>query len=151
MKKFSIFIFLFLLMIFTACGETNSVESPANKDFNSKGFNMKIFINGKTFNATLEDNESTREFVKRLPLEITMTELNGNEKYYKFSEQFPSNDRNVGTIHNGDLMLFNASYFVLFYKNFSTNYSYTRLGRIDNVDDLENIVGTSNIKVRIEK
>ena len=153
-KKFLI-IFLAGILL-TGCGEsaenfsvTEDKKIPAVEE--ELGMKIKILIGDKIFDATLEDNETTREFVKNLPLEVTMTELNGNEKYYRFGKNFPSADKKVGEIHVGDLMLYSSSYVVLFYKNFSTSYSYTRLGKIDNPAELEKIVGSGNISVRFEK
>lgn len=154
MKKFLIICLLGMLM--TGCGESAENFSAAeDKNISAVeeeiGMKIKILIGDKIFDATLEDNETTREFVKNLPLEVTMTELNGNEKYYRFGKNFPSADKKVGEIHSGDLMLYSSSYVVLFYKNFSTSYSYTRLGKIDNPAELEKIVGSGNISVRFEK
>ena len=112
---------------------------------------IKITVNGNVFDATLDDNPSTRAFIKKLPLEVTMTELNGNEKYYKFKENFPSADERVGKISTGDIMLYDSSYVVLFYKDFSTAYSYTRLGRILNTADLAKTLCDGNVKVKFEK
>ena len=154
MKKFLIICLLGMLM--TGCGESaenfsasEDKKIPAVEE--EVGMKIKICIGDKIFDATLEDNETTREFAKNLPLEVTMTELNGNEKYYRFGKNFPSADKKVGEIHVGDLMLYSSSYVVLFYKNFSTSYSYTRLGKIDNPAELEKIVGSGNISVRFEK
>ena len=151
-KKFLIICLLGMLM--TGCGESaekNSVTEEKNISVQEEiGMKIKICIGEKVFDATLEDNETTREFVKNLPLEVTMTELNGNEKYYRFGKNFPSADKKVGEIHAGDLMLYSSSYVVLFYKNFSTSYSYTRLGKIDNPADLEKSLGNGNVKIKFE-
>ena len=154
MKKFLIICLLGMLM--TGCGESaenfsasEDKKIPAVEE--EVGMKIKILIGDKIFDATLEDNATTREFAKNLPLEVTMTELNGNEKYYRFGKNFPSADKKVGEIRVGDLMLYSSSYVVLFYKNFATSYSYTRLGKIDNPAELEKIVGTGNISVRFEK
>ena len=40
---------------------------------------ISIFINGRPFEVSLEQNETTQAFQKLLPLKITMNELNGNE------------------------------------------------------------------------
>ena len=79
-----------------------------------------------------------------------MIELNGNEKYVDLSRSLPINASNPGTIQNGDLMLYGSSTLVLFYKRFSTSYSYTKLGRIDDVTGLAAALGTGNITVSFE-
>jgi len=154
MKKFFATILTLILIFATGCGESKSVEEKnisTEKVAEGNDLKIKIQIGEKIFDATLEDNESTRELVKKFPLEITMTELNGNEKYYRFNKNFPSADKKISEIHAGDLMLYSSSYLVLFYKNFYTNYSYTRLGKIDNPADLEKIVGAGNISVKFFK
>ncbi|MBP3195158.1 MAG: hypothetical protein J6M05_05785 [Cardiobacteriaceae bacterium] len=42
-------------------------------------------------------------------------------------------------------------YLVIFYKDFSTNYSYTPLGKIDNAKNLPKALGRGNVRVKIEK
>jgi len=79
-----------------------------------------------------------------------MVELNGNEKYVDLSRNLPTNAANPGTIQNGDLMLYGSATLVLFYKTFSTSYSYTKLGRIDDVTGLVAALGTGNVIVSFE-
>ena len=62
-------------------------ESMMNDEFVSK---INLVIQGEEFTATLEDNETSRDFISQLPLTITMNELNGNEKYYYLDESLPS-------------------------------------------------------------
>lgn len=47
---------------------------------------INITIGGKTFVAEIEDTETGRAFVSRLPMTLSMSELNGNEKYYYLDE-----------------------------------------------------------------
>ena len=79
-----------------------------------------------------------------------MVELNGNEKYVDLSRNLPTNAANPGTIQNGDLMLYGSATLVLFYKTFSTSYSYTKLGRIDDVTGLAAALGAGNVTVSFE-
>ncbi len=108
---------------------------------------LNIKIGNKNFTATLYDNETTRELIKQMPLTINMSELHGNEKYYYFNQSLPTNSKRVGNIKNGDLMLYGSDCFVLFYESFSTSYSYTRIGKIDNPSGLANAVGSENVEV----
>ena len=150
MKKFFATI-LSLILIFSVGCSAEKVSEEKNSVVEESEMKIKILVGEKVFDAILENNPSTQEFIKKLPLEVEMTELNGNEKYYKFGEKFPSNDKKISEIRVGDLMLYDSSYLVIFYKNFSTSYKYTRLGKIENPADLEKILGSGNISVRIEK
>lgn len=152
MKKIFSAILIFTLIFSVGCSaEKNSEEKISVEKVEANEMKIKISIGGKIFDATLENNPSTQELIKKFPLEIEMTELNGNEKYFKFAEKFPSADKKIGEIHAGDLMLYDSSYLVIFYKNFSTSYKYTRLGRIENFEGLSEIFGDGNIFVKIEK
>ena len=111
---------------------------------------MKIKIGSKTFVATLEDSATAKAFKALLPLRAEMSELNGNEKSFQLPKKLPTNAFNPGTIHNGDLMLYGSDTFVLFYKTFSTSYSYTRLGRVNDPGALASAAGLGNVKVIIE-
>ena len=107
-------------------------------------------INNQSFSIDLEDNETVQKFIELLPLTMDMQELNGNEKYYYMETSLPTNSENVVYIEAGDIMLFGDNCLVLFYKSFSTPYSYTRIGRMKNVENLETYVGQQNITVTIE-
>ena len=107
-------------------------------------------INNQSFSIDLEDNETVQKLIELLPLTMDMQELNGNEKYYYMETSLPTNSENVGYIEAGDIMLFGDNCLVLFYKSFSTSYSYTRIGRMENVENLETYVGQQNITVTIE-
>jgi len=111
---------------------------------------IKIKVNSQIFTATLLDNKSVKAFKEMLPLTMKMTELNGNEKYFDLPNSLPTNSYNPQTIKTGDLMLYGSKTFVLFYKTFSTPYSYTKLGSLDEVTDLTNALGSGNVTVTFE-
>lgn len=131
----------------TTDGETQSAESGA-EDKNMR--EIKIIAGGKTFYAELYDNETAREFAKLLPLTVNMSELNANEKYYYLQNSLPADSSRPGTIHTGDLMLYGSDCIVLFYKDFSTSYSYTPLGRINDPAGLADALGGSSVQVTFE-
>ena len=111
--------------------------------------NVSLQVNGKTFKITLEENETTEELTKGLPLKMIMNELNGNEKYYDLNTMLPSNPTKVEEIKTGDVMLYNDNCLVIFYKDFKTTYSYTRIGKIENTEGLREALGTSSVEVEI--
>lgn len=143
MKRILIIIFSLLLLIGCTSNkeENNIIESD---DFMDK---VNITINNKEYILELEDSQTTREFLKILPLNITMEELNGNEKYIYLDNDFTTNSKVPEIINKGDVMLYGNNCLVIFYKSFTTNYSYTKIGHINNLEDLDN----NNIIVSITK
>ena len=132
--------------------QPESTETGKNigTNTNSRASKMKIRIGSSSFSATLYDNATAAAFKSMLPLTVNMVELNGNEKYVDLPRKLPTNASNPGTIKKGDLMLYGSSTLVLFYKTFSTTYSYTPLGRIDDIGALADAVGSGNVTVIYE-
>lgn len=108
-----------------------------------------IDVGGQEYSATLADTEAAREFAALLPLQLQMEELNGNEKYSYLDNPMPTDARNPGTIHAGDIMLFGSSCIVLFYDTFPTQYTYTPIATLDDPDGLAEAVGRGDVEVRI--
>lgn len=158
-----LFFSLILLYSINACGtlknsilENNTSENNTlkNSTLENKEENdmpdIEIVVGNQTFSAVLYDNETTKAFLHQLPVTLDMSELNGNEKYYYLSENLPKNSNKLSNIHTGDLMLYGNNCLVLFYKNFSTSYSYTPLGYIDDTEGLEDALGKGNITVTFQ-
>ena len=131
-------------------GNTHTSNQGSNTTNATKSNKMRIKVGSKTFNATLFDNATATAFKAMLPLTLSMDELNGNEKKYDFSNTLPTDSSNPKTINNGDLMVWRSNTLVLFYKTFPTQYSYTKLGRIDDPSGLEAAVGSGSIAVTFE-
>jgi hypothetical protein len=111
---------------------------------------MRITVGSKVFTATLSDNATATAFKAMLPLTVNMAELNANEKYVDLASVLPRKASSPGTIHTGDLMLYGANTLVLFYKTFSTSYSYTRIGKVDDATGLADALGSRNVTVTFE-
>lgn len=128
-------------------------ENPGDdneENDSEESMKLKLTIGSSAFTATLKDNATTTAFKKLLPMTVTMSELNNNEKYYNLSNGLPTNPTNPGTIQNGDLMLYGSQTFVLFYKSFATSYSYTRLGKVNDTTGLASALGSGSVTVTFE-
>lgn len=108
---------------------------------------IEIHVGTKTFSAELFENETASAFANLLPLELNMTELNGNEKYYYLDSSLPADASNPGEIHAGDLMLYGSNCIVLFYDSFSTSYTYTPIGRVLDPEGFAAALGSGNVTV----
>ncbi|MBX7490092.1 cyclophilin-like fold protein [Helicobacter turcicus] len=127
------FLILFLILL-----GANAVETQTK---------IIININDKKYIAQIYNNPSAQLFAKKLPQTLTLKELNGNEKYGTLPYTLPSNSSNPKTINAGDIMLHGEDCLVIFYKSFNTNYSYTKIGHIENLPHL----GDGDISVRFER
>lgn len=143
MKKiiYSLLIIL-LLGITIGCSFNNKEKNNIEEDNN-----MIVIINDQEYKVDLENNETVKSFLNILPKEFNMSELNGNEKYVYMDESLPTNSSNPKHINAGDIMLYGDNCLVIFYKSFDTNYSYTKIGHISNLEDL----GNNNIKVQFKE
>ena len=140
-KKLLLSLIIFTILI-VGCTKTNKQD---NRKEDMK--EVKVIINNIEYNINLEDNETTKEFIKMLPQEYTMKELNGNEKYIYLDKSLPTDSYNPNKINKGDIMLFGNNCLVIFYKTFNTNYSYTKIGHIESLPDLD----SNNIKVKFTR
>ncbi len=108
---------------------------------------IEILVSGKTFTVELFDTESAQALADCLPMEVTMEELNGNEKYVYLSTALPMAEEKPKYIHAGDLMLFGSKCLVLFYQDFTTPYGYTPLGRVTDTQQLADFLGNGDVSV----
>jgi len=134
------------------CKDAASTPNEPLPEQNMTNTNSKIWIKvgEKTFTATLLDNSTAAAFKALLPLKIKMNELHNNEKYADLSKSLPINPSVPAAIQSGDLMIYGSRTLVLFYKGFSTSYSYTEIGKIDNIAGLVAALGSGDVKVSFE-
>ena len=139
MKTKTLYVLLIIVSLFiVGCKKDNIKEVKSS---------VKIVIDEKEFIIDLEDNETVKSFINMLPLELNMKELNGNEKYVYLDNSLPTNSSNPKRINAGDVMLYGNNCLVIFYKSFDTSYSYTKIGHINNLENL----GNENINIKIKE
>ena len=121
------------------------------ENMNSKEeIKIKLTLNNKTFNATLENNETTKELVSMFPMTLNMNDLHSNEKYNYLDTNLTTNASRQSRINAGDIKLFGSNCLVVFYESFNTSYSYTNLGTVDDVDSFVSELGNGNITITFD-
>jgi hypothetical protein len=130
-----------------------TAKKPASKQqvltVGKDSVTLYLKIGDRTLTAALEDNSATQALRQQLaenPITINMSDYGGFEKVGDFGMSFPTSDRRI-TAKSGDLILYQGNQFVIFYG--SNTWSYTRLGKINNVtqQELRNILGSGNVTV----
>ncbi|TPG65300.1 hypothetical protein EAH73_12490 [Hymenobacter nivis] len=150
MKRPRLLLLSFLLLLVLAEDCKSNTPEPDISTLPIMSRQLRIRVGSDTFTATLFDNPTNTAFVARLPLTVSMTELNGNEKYCDLPQGLPTSAVNPGTIQAGDLLLYGFNTLVIFYETFSTSYRYTRMGRLDNPAGLATALGRGNVTVTFE-
>lgn len=146
MKKI-ILILICSIFILTGCVNNSKNYEKEIEESDVKVSEVKVTINDKEYIIELENNDTVNEFIKILPQEFIMDELNGNEKFVYMNNSLTTNPYNPNHIVKGDVMLYGNNCLVIFYKSFDTLYSYTKIGHIDNLDNL----GNGSITAKFDK
>ncbi|GAA0749354.1 hypothetical protein LRH25_14100 [Ideonella azotifigens] len=144
------------LLMLTGCdaaqpGASGTHTAAATATVQPEEPRMQMTVGERHFTITLADTEAARELAAMLPLSINMADLNGNEKHGELLKSLPTNASRPGTIRSGDLMLYGSRTLVVFYLTFSSSYSYTRLGRVDDPSGLAQALGSGGTRIEFSK
>ncbi|NBB30915.1 cyclophilin-like fold protein [Cellulophaga sp. BC115SP] len=126
------------------------LEEAPKDSISMKEDSIVVKIGNQSFTAVLLNNETAKSFKALLPLTLKMTELNANEKYASLPKNLPITPTVPSGISTGDLMMYGANTFVLFYQPLSTTYSYTKLGSIIDTSGLASAVGNSDVTIHFD-
>lgn len=100
-----------------------------------------ITANGETRTVTLADNTATlklKELLAAGNIQVDMHDYGGWEKIGDQPQSLPTSDAPI-TAQPGDIMLYLGNQMVVFYGN--NNWNYTRLGKIDDIINLNGWLG----------
>ena len=123
--------------------ETEAQNDEETEDITD--MKMNVQIGDASFTATLEDNAAVREFVgmmKEAPVSVSMSDYSGFEKVGALGRSLTADDRQT-TTSVGDIVLYSGDQIVMFYG--SNSWSYTRIGRIDDLTGWEEALGSGSI------
>lgn len=130
--------------------ENNNSINKEMDTMDSEGIKINLIVNNKTFTANLENNQTVQELIQNFPMTLNMSDLHSNEKYNYLSSSLTTNSNIPSMINAGDIKLYGNNCLVVFYDNFRNSYSYTNLGRVDNVDEFVTELGSGNVNIRFE-
>jgi len=148
MMRIASLVLLITALALAACSQA-PLAAQTVKDGDSMP-KLAITVGDKTFVATLLDHATARAFTALLPMSVTMEELNGNEKFYRLPSNLPAQASIPPSIRAGELMLYGSTTLMLLYESFSTPYSYTKIGQVDDAAGLKRALGSESATVAFD-
>lgn len=114
---------------------------------------IKVVIGDAFFEAKIYDSAAATDFLSRLPLTLSMSDLNQNEKYAYLNSRVAMEEPTApSTIYSGDIMYWSSDSLVLFYETFQNSYGgYQRLGYIEDTQDLSAALGKGDVEVTFSR
>ena len=128
-----------------------SREEPDTPD--AASLNINIIVGGQTVTATLEDNGAARDFLSRLPLDVTLEDYNnGVEKIFYPDPELSLDDTPRGCDPvPGDITIYGPwGNVAIFCQDWPASNSLIKIGHIDG-DGISLLQGTGSISVRFER
>lgn len=157
-------VLLFAALSITACGSGNDEPeiptqsettnpSEGNNEATNESMKMNIIIGDKTMTATMEDNAAGRDFLSRLPLEVTLEDFNNiTEKIF-----YPTPALDMAGVKRGcapapgDITIYVPwKNVAIFCKNWPYSNDLIKIGHIDG-DGIDALRTTGDIKVKFEQ
>lgn len=150
-----IFILTMALQILTlsACDETDNhvVEEPS-KETTSNSMNIKLIIGDETLTAEIEDNAAGRDFLSRLPLDVTLNDFNNTTEkiFYPDPELTIQGVKRGCTPVPGDITIYVPwGNVAIFCKKWSYSNDLIKIGHIKD-NGINALAISGDVPVRIE-
>lgn len=123
-----------------------------NQEDAVESLSINIIVGSQTITATMEDNGAARDFLSRLPLEVTLEDYNnGTEKIF-YPPELNLDDTPRGcTPIPGDITIYEPwGNVAIFCQEWSASNLLIKIGQID-ADGINLLQGTESINVRVER
>lgn len=119
---------------------TNNIQEPNNNNIektleseNNGEININIAVGDKNIKGILYDSETTRDFIKLLPLRINMTNFYDREYAAALGTEISTNGENIDDFSNGDITYYIAGNALAIFYNNEENSSQSGLIRIGRI------------------
>lgn len=108
---------------------------------------IRITVNDRVITATLDDNETARDFLSLLPLTLTLEDYAGTEKIAYLSRKLTEKGAPAGVDPSvGDITYYAPwGNLALFYKDFGYARGLIKLGSLDDGAELFNVQGAVTV------
>ena len=115
--------------------------------------NIRIDIEGTALTATLDDNQTARDFASLLPLALTLTDYAATEKVSDLPRRLSTDGAPPGSGASAGDITFYAPWgnLAVFYRSFAYSSGLIRLGRITSGVEILRRPGTLHAVIELVK
>ncbi|WP_317854425.1 cyclophilin-like fold protein [Chakrabartyella piscis] len=110
---------------------------------------LQIMVGAYDFTTTFADNSSAKALKELLAdgdITIDMVDYGGFEKVGSLGTSLPTNNTSI-TTELGDIILYQGNQIVIYYD--TNSWSFTRLGKIENTENLKEALGSGDVTVTL--
>jgi hypothetical protein len=115
---------------------------------------LKITMGSSILTATLNDSKTAKGFIDLLPLNLTMNDLFGREKYASLPKAISTEGKHVYSYEIGNVAYWSPSKdLAIFYKNGGEsipNPGIIVIGKIASGIDVFNVTGPVKVKIELD-
>lgn len=124
-----------------------TAEASADNQQGVEDMRVKITVGDTELFASLEDNATTREWVKKLPVTLSMSDLYGREMCYRYGNgTFPTDDLRTDGYEVGDLAYWPPmGSLVILYEQNGEKFERQHLGHIDSGVEVFETTGDAEV------
>jgi len=161
MRTLYVLLLLFIGSSLFACDKNqtyhfkNSQAVNFQNTLNTDSMKLKITIGKTILTAILIKSKTTDEFIKLLPLNLTMNDLFGREKYGELPATISTDGKRSFTYEAGDIGYWSPSHdLAIYYKNDGEsipNPGIIIIGKIESDMKAFNVSGTVKVKIELKQ
>ena len=133
--------------------EESTKPSEGNNEETKESMKVNIIIGDRTITATMEDSAAGRDFLSRLPLEVTLEDFNNTtEKIFYPTPALDTDgvERGCAPVP-GDITIYAPwNNIAIFCKNWSHSNDLIKIGHIDG-EGINALTSGGDIKVKFER
>lgn len=139
-----------LAVALSACTSASAGEAGSDDSETTDTMELEITVDDEVLTATLDDNETARDFASMLPLTLTLEDYIGKEKVSDLPRELTTEGSPDGYDPDvGDITYYAPwGNLAIFYRDFDYASGLVRLGEIEG--DLDALTASDSVEVTLE-
>lgn len=125
--------------------ENSNFSNPEKNEYK-----IKVTVNDQELYATLKNNATTMDFIKKLPITLPMMDLYNREMCYRFDDALTTDNLQSNSYEVGEIAYWPPRHsFVILYEQNGEKFERQVLGKFDSSVDIFKTTGNTNVKFEL--